>query len=151
LELQSVLGSDLQLSGSLGYIDARYSRIEAGSAVDLDDDFVNTPEWSTNLNVDYAMRFNVGNLMLHGDWSRKSKIANDAVNNPLFIQSAVSLYNASLGFVPNGGNWEILVGGRNLTDERYIVSGFQNDGAGVATAVFSRPREWYLTVRIKGK
>jgi hypothetical protein len=39
-------------------------------------------------------------------------------------------------------------------DSRFIqlgVSGFQNDGIGVSTAVFSRPREWYLTVRIKAQ
>jgi iron complex outermembrane receptor protein len=151
LEVQSVLGSNLQLSGSLGYIDARYSRLEPGSQVELGDMFVNTPEWSTNLSADYAVRLGAGNLMLHGDWSNKSKVANDAVNNPLFVQSAINLYNASIGFAPTGGAWEVRLGGRNLSDERYIVSGFQNDGIGVSTAVFSRPREWYLTLRIKGK
>jgi iron complex outermembrane receptor protein len=151
LEVQTVLGSNLQLSGSLGYIDARYSRLEPGSQVELSDMFVNTPEWATNLSADYAMRLGAGNLMLHGDWSNKSKVANDAVNNPLFVQSAINLYNASIGFAPTGGAWEVRLGGRNLSDERYIVSGFQNDGIGVSTAVFSRPREWYLTLRIKGK
>jgi len=151
LELQSVLGDNLQVSGSIGYIDARYDRLEPGSLIELSDMFVNTPEWATNLSADYAMRLTAGNLLFHGDWSHKTKIANDAVNNPLFVQSAINLYNASVGFAPTTGNWEVLLGGRNLSDERYIVSGFQNDGIGVSTAVFSRPREWYLTVRIKGK
>jgi iron complex outermembrane receptor protein len=151
LEVQSVLGSNLQLSGSVGYIDARYSRLQAGSLVELSDMFVNTPEWATNLSVDYAVGLGAGNLKLHGDWSNRSKVANDAVNNPLFVQSAINLYNASVAFVPTQGSWEILLGGRNLSDERYIVSGFQNDGIGVSTAVFSRPREWYLTVRVKAK
>ena len=149
LELQSVLGSNLQLSGSIGYLDARYSRLEPGSLIELGDDFVNSPEWSTNLSADYSLQLGRGELRLHGDWTNRSKVANDAVNNPLFVQSSVNLYNASLAFAPTGGNWEVILGGRNLSDERYIVSGFQNDGIGVSTAVFSRPREWYLTVRIK--
>jgi iron complex outermembrane recepter protein len=137
------------VSGSIGYLDARYSRLEPGSLVELGDDFVNTPEWATNLNVDYEWRLSAGQLNFHGDWSHKTKVANDSVNNPVFVQSAVNLYNASLGFSPRSGRWDIILGGRNLSDERYIVSGFQNDGVGISSAVFSRPREWYLTVRIR--
>ena len=42
--------------------------------------------------------------------------------------------------------WSVVVGGRNLTDERYIMSGFRNDG--VISANYSRPTEWYVTLRL---
>jgi iron complex outermembrane receptor protein len=34
----------------------------------------------------------------------------------------------------------------NLTDERYVVSGYTNALA-IYSATYSRPREWYLTLR----
>ena len=148
-EFQAILGPNLQVSGSIGYLDARYTRLEPGSLIELSDDFVNAPEFASNLNVDYTWRFRLGQLAVHGDWSNKSQIANDAVNNIVLLQGAVNTYNAALAFTPTGKNWEIVLGGRNLSDERYIVSGFQNDGIGVSSAVFSRPREWYLTFRIR--
>jgi iron complex outermembrane recepter protein len=148
-EFQAILGTNLQVSGSIGYLDARYTRLEMGSLIELSDDFVNAPEFASNLNVDYTWRFGLGQLTVHGDWSNKSQVANDAVNNVVLLQGAVNTYNAALAFTPTGKNWEIVLGGRNLSDERYIVSGFQNDGIGVSSAVFSRPREWYLTFRIR--
>lgn len=149
IELQTVIGSNFELTGSVGYLDARYTSIEPGSLVELSDKFVNTPEWATNLSGDYHLRMQAGAVTLHADWSHKGDIANDAVNNAVFLQDSVDLFNASIGFGPANGSWEFLVGGRNLSDERYVVSGFQNDGIGISSAVYSRPREWYVTVRMR--
>src|SRR5262249_3757345 len=137
VEFQAVLTANLQVSGSLGFLDARYTSLQPGSLIELSDDFVNAPDFASNLSVDYNMRLGFGDLALHGDWSNKSQVANDAVNNIVLLQGAVNTYNAAIAFTPTGKNWEVVLGGRNLSDERYIVSGFQNDGVGVSSAVFS--------------
>ena len=46
------------------------------------------------------------------------------------------------------GKYEFIVGGTNLSDERYLVTGSINDTAGEHVGTYSRPREWYATVRV---
>jgi iron complex outermembrane receptor protein len=69
------------------------------------------------------------------------------MNNALLVQDEIDLVNASLSYTSADSRWTVLVGGRNLTDERYIMSGFRNDGGGIISANYSRPTEWYVTLR----
>ncbi len=50
-----------------------------------------------------------------------------------------------------GRAWTLSIGGTNLTDERYIVSGQNQGGVQVIDASFNRPREWYATLRVNMK
>ncbi|MNC97596.1 hypothetical protein D3C83_152990 [compost metagenome] len=47
------------------------------------------------------------------------------------------------------GNWELTLGLRNVGNERYIASGFENPGIGFSLANFNRPREWFLSFRFR--
>jgi iron complex outermembrane recepter protein len=150
VELAALLGDDLEIGVGLGYLDARYTSLQVGSLVEKSDKFVNTPEFAGSVTADYHLNLTGGAaLLFHGDWAHRDDVANDAVNNAVLNQDAIDLFNASVGYTSSDGRWELLLGGRNLSDKRYIVSGFQNDGIGISSAVYSRPREWYLTLRIK--
>jgi iron complex outermembrane recepter protein len=158
LEFTGLVTDNFTLTGSLGYLDAKYTRLDPGifplavlnpESLGLDDQFVNTPELSWYLGGEYRFPFQSGAQMaLRVDYSYKDEIANDVMNNALLVQDAIDLVNASLRFTSAGGRWSVVVGGRNLTDERYIMSGFRNDGGGVISANYSRPREWYVTLRL---
>ena len=47
------------------------------------------------------------------------------------------------------GNWELTLGGKNLTDERYLVTGFRNNGVDFTSGMFNAPRTLFATLRIK--
>jgi iron complex outermembrane receptor protein len=47
------------------------------------------------------------------------------------------------------GNWEVVVGGTNLTDERFIVTGVNQGGIQIIYGSYNRPREWFATLRIR--
>jgi iron complex outermembrane receptor protein len=161
LEFQSLVTDRLRLDGGLGILDAEYSDLEPETVLDRSDRFVNTPDFSANLNGSYAIPIDLeggplaldGELTVQADYTHKSNIANDAENNPFFFTDHVNVVNASLTWAPNAptriGSWELTLGVRNLTDTRYVVSGFENPGIGFTFANFSRPREWYLSVRFR--
>ena len=149
VEVLALLGDIFTLDASLGYLDARYTKLElfVDPRLDIDDKFVNTPEWSAHIGADWTFPLGGGSeSSLRIDYSYKDEIANDTTNNPLFIQDAINLWNASATYrAPE--HWELALSGRNLSDERYIVTVFENPGIGFSNATFSRPREWALAFR----
>jgi iron complex outermembrane receptor protein len=52
-------------------------------------------------------------------------------------------------FQSDDEHWEAILGGRNLTDEEYIITG--NSALQTAAAyieqVYGRPREWWLSLK----
>lgn len=150
-ELTAVLVDDLVLTSSLGYVDAEFLALDdpaAAAAVGLfvTNKFPNTPRWSLGSSLSFTHDVgSLGALTWRGDWSYRSTVYTDAVNTPELTQPGVHLLNASLAFESASHTWRLSLQGKNLTDEAYIVSGF-NDiaGNGVIEAVYSRPREWLL-------
>lgn len=138
----------LSLAGAFGYIDAEYTSLEAGTALALDFDFLNTPEKSASLSANYAVPLESGaEVDLLVDFSYHSNQANDAENTPLLYSGTVNTVNSALTYRNADDTWGLTLGVKNLTDERFIVSGFRQPGAGVIDGNYSRPREWYLTLK----
>ncbi len=150
-ELTAVLADELVLTSSAGYIDAEFLELDdpaAAAAVGLfvTNKFPNTPEWSLGSSLSFTHGLgSAGELTWRADWSYRSTVYSDAVNTPELTQPSVHLLNASLTFESASRDWRLSLHGRNLTDEAYVVSGF-NDiaGNGVIEAVYSRPREWLV-------
>lgn len=157
LEFRGLIGNNFMLTGSIGYLDAEWKSLNPDirplavlnpESLDLDDKFINTPEWAYAVGADWSIPLqSMANIDFRVDYTHKDDIANDAMNNRLLMQKPIDLVNASLSYAAPSRRWAVTVGGRNLTDERYIVSGFRNDGGGVTSANYSRPREWFATIR----
>lgn len=151
VELQAQASDSLSLDSSFGYLDAAYTRLEDKATITLNNKFVNTPKYTFHLGAEYAVYLKSrARLALRGDYTRKDTIYNDAENTPQLIQDPVNLLNAALTYTSRNGRWSAALGGRNITDERYIYSGFRNPGAGLTIANYSRPAEWFFKLRIVG-
>ena len=46
-----------------------------------------------------------------------------------------------------GGDWTVIVSGRNLTDEEYLVTGVYGTAFQAFEGMFDRGRQWVLEVR----
>jgi len=144
-EFQSLLSENLEINGSIGYIDAKYTSLNPGTALAKNFLFLNTPKWSLSLTGEYTVPLKNGDsILFHVDWAYKSRVANDAENTPELIADPVNLVSAMIRYEAEE-KWYLALGGRNLTDERYIVSGQNQSGIGYIGGTYSRPREWYLT------
>ena len=112
---------------------------------------MNTPGDSLHLGAELTGRLkSKATVGLRADYTHKSTIYNDAENTPQLTQDPVNLLNAALTYTSRDGRWSLALGGRNITDERYIYSGFRNPGAGLTIANYSRPAEWFFKLRIIG-
>ena len=151
LELQAMVAENLVLNVGMAYTDATYTEItDPFATINLNSQFANTPEWSTTAALDYTIDMeNDAALHLHGDWNYNSKIYNNAENTPELTQPAVHLFSASVTYSHPGDHWDLVFGGRNLSDERYLISGFDQPGVGFTEGTYARPREWYLTLRLR--
>ncbi len=158
----------LTLSGSLGYIDAKFTKYItniAGTPTDVAQyrKVQNTPAWSGSANLDWTMPLDDGTLSVGGGMSFKSKTYQFEVPNPYLDQGAYQVYDASVVFHAPGNRWSVGIYGKNLTDERYKTSGYTYLAAnpvtgalvtpltpalgkeGVLTVFYGSPRQVFLT------
>jgi len=151
IDFQWLVSEHFSLSGAAGYIDAQYTDLEAGAAIQEDFVFNNTPENTYTLSADYDFVMPKGGIWnVRADYSFRDEQANDAENTPELFSDDVHLLNAAIRYDSPNLRWGLVLGATNLTNERYLASGFRQPGAGVIDGNFSRPREWYLTLRFNG-
>ena len=137
-------GTSLTLSGSLGYIDAKYLSYITNVASTPTEvapyrHVQNTPAWSGSANLDFTMPLGEGSVTLGAGMSFKSKTYQFEIANPYLDQPAYQLYDASLVYRAPGGRWTLGVYGKNLTDERYRTSGYTYMAANATTGVLNTP------------
>jgi len=141
---------DLTFSTALGYTHAKYTKLSPFvTGVTLASKLPKTPEWKLTFSPQYRIGLgDHGDIMLSADYTHTSTLFNDTENTPLLKRSATDIVNASITYRAPGDKWELVLGGTNLTDDRYLTTG-QNQVAGGSTyGTYSRPREWYLTGRV---
>jgi len=152
IDLQVQASKNLILSGNAGFIDAQYKDITDPQAVIQEGfGFVNTPEFSASYALDWTIPFgeDKGRLIFHIDGSSKSEVFNNVENTELLRQPGLTLLNTSLSLESANRNWKFTVGGTNITDQTYIVSGFFNPGAGLTYGTYARPAEFNLGLTYK--
>lgn len=161
----------LTLSGSVGYIDAKYLQYITNIAntpteVSQYRHVQNTPEWSGSANLDWVMPVADGTLTLGAGMSFKSKTFQFEIANPYLDQPAYQLFDASIVYKAPGGRWTLGVYGKNLTNERYRTSGYTYMAAnpttgqlvtplvsqlgreGILTTFYGNPRQVFATATV---
>ncbi len=152
LELEWLASEAWELGFSAGRLDTEYRRLNQpaqDSGVRLENRLANAPGW--NLSAGAAYRFGLGALgevTARVDWSWQDTEYHDAVNSLQIRQSPFHLVNASLGFVPRAGRWQLTLASRNLLDETYLVTGNSafDTAAAYVEQVYGRPREILLSL-----
>jgi iron complex outermembrane receptor protein len=152
-------GLDLNLSG--GYLDAKYTSIDASKCPSLaacpittNSKFVKAPKWTASGGLQYvASAGQNGDITLRGDWSYKSKIYNDVGNDEAIAQAGYSLFNARIAWKSSDEQYSAAFFVTNLGDKLYKVSGNASSAAfgSLAEATYAPPREWGLTVGLRFK
>lgn len=138
---------NLNISASLGYIDASYTTLSSTSRIKPDYNFQKTPKWSANVTANYIWQVKPAiSLHLQGSYSYKSTVYNNAENSALLRQAPVHLVNGSMTAEFDNSDWAVTFGVNNLLNEQYIISGFNQPGVGFTEATFARPRNWYLSL-----
>jgi len=73
----------------------------------------------------------------------------DTEGTLLLLRPVTDIVNASATYKAPGGHWELTVGGTNLTNVRYIVTGQAQIAGGQIYGTYNRPAEWYARLGFK--
>ncbi|WP_030539886.1 TonB-dependent receptor [Sphingobium sp. DC-2] len=149
VELNLAPARNWTLDASAGYLDAEYQSVLPGVPLSGDEKFVNTPKWQAQAGTAYTIETaNIGSFTPRVDWTYASRTFNDEANTPVLATPGGSYFNASATWRSPDERYEVQAGVTNIADRRVVVSGYTNAEA-IYSGVFSRPREWFLTLRVR--
>ncbi len=178
----------LNLGWSLGYLEPEYQEFLTAVTFDQNSgaplakpvlvniadfrEIQNTPKWTASTSLSYTTPLYDGELNLNSTLSYRSKSQQFELAVPGLDQKGFALLEAGAVYELPGGHWTVGLHGKNLTDKRYITSGYnflrQNPFTGdfilangtpgrsstlgregVLTAYYGNPRQILFTVGYK--
>ncbi|MGN6690210.1 MAG: TonB-dependent receptor, partial [Sphingopyxis sp.] len=153
-------GSTFRFNGGFGFIDAKYKRFIGPTGTDVANQrtFQNTPKWTVMGSFAVGIPAMGGNIDASTGLTYRSLTHQFEVPIPALDQPGYVLWDASLVWTADSGNYSIGVHGKNLTDKRYITSGYNYQNAagastlgleGVLTAFYGNPRQVFVTGTVK--
>ncbi|RHW17743.1 TonB-dependent receptor [Sphingomonas gilva] len=173
-------GSQVTLAGTLGYIDAEYLEYSViigppGEGVPTNvapfRGIQNTPEFTASGTLGATLPLGDGDLTPNVTVSHRSSTQQFEIANPYLDQPAYTLVDAGITYRWAEDRFSIGLYGKNLTDERYITSGYPfiatnpTTGVpvltpagdpipalgreGVLTAFYGNPRQVFVTLGAK--
>jgi iron complex outermembrane receptor protein len=166
-------GGRLGFSWTMGYINADYLEFIDARGIDVADrrEIQNTPELTASGTLNYSAPIAGGNLNASTTLAYRSSSQQFELRTPGLDQPAFALLDANLVWRSDDDRFTVGLHGRNLTDKRYIVSGYnflrQNPDTGnfilangqpgisptlgqqgVLTAYYGNPRTVFLSVGV---
>lgn len=146
----------LSFDWSVGWLDAQYNEFIDATGEDVSDlaVFQNTPEWTANVGATWERPLRIlgqgGQFYTILRAAYRSEASQFEFRNELLDQEAFTLWDLSLVWEDDLGRWRVGVHGKNLTDEEYIVAGYNFPDLGLennVTAFYGNPRQVIGTVQ----
>jgi iron complex outermembrane receptor protein len=146
------------ISGHFAWLNADYDEfIYAGVDIADEQEFTNAPEFSGALNVEWRTELaNGGALSARVGYTYQSEVTATTEilraqlppnGRPPIHEDGYGLVGAGVTWTINEA-WQLSLQGSNLTDEEYLTTGYNLNGAlGVYTGFYGPPRQYSLTAR----
>ena len=149
LELSASPADGWFIEGSLSMLNAEYDNIDTANTLILkSNDFERVPETMASVGISKEFLLaSSGSVMLRADWSYRSETYNDAYNTPLLETDSYSLVDASVRWTNQQGDWSVILSGRNLSDEQYLVTGVYGTAFQSFEGMYERGRQWRAEIR----
>jgi len=157
-----IIAHGLSVAATAGYIHAKYSYLEPGlngtntcvqpdsPCITTDSQLPKTPKWKNSISPVYDLDVgNGGKLRFAADYTHTSSMFNDSFNTSILMRPATDNLNLSLTYVAPGDRYELTVGGTNVTNQRYLVTGNEDTASGLDYGTYNAPAEWYVTARAR--
>ncbi len=156
LEVAWIPAEGWDVVGHLGALRARYDEIndvvlESNTPIYRHYRLSKTPALGHSLAVGRAMRLLGRWVTPRIDWSFTGSQYHDAGNTHQLFHPGYHLLNASVALVSENGRWETVHSFRNLTNERYLLTGTSAFGTAAAyiEQVWARPFEWSVSLKYR--
>ncbi len=153
LEMVAAPADGFTITASAGYIDAYYTNVLAPAqvapspfqlGVQRGSDLPKAPEWKFNVAPRYEVAVGNGKIVMLADWTHTTGMRNDTEGTILLLRPTTDIVNASVQYQAPDKQWNLTVGGTNITNERYLITGQAQIAGGQIYGTYSRPAEWYV-------
>lgn len=147
LEVITRIGKSLYLNAFAGLTDARYTIVNPSSGLTLESKYEKTPASQLGIGAAFSPQLTKDlKLDVRVDYSYQDGTFHDPQNTAALYQSAFSLLSANVGFTIKE-KYQIMIWGKNLTDEAVIQGGVNSFG--LTEAFYGAPRTFGATLRYK--
>jgi iron complex outermembrane receptor protein len=119
-EITYVASENLSFDFALGTYN---SKIEENNAVPPLLGISNTPDYTANFAVNYVMQTDIGDLVFNANYYYRDDYRLFEDSN-LLAEKGYGMVNLSVSWQSVDGNWYASLNGKNLTDEEYLVGGY---------------------------
>jgi len=157
-----IVGNGFSLAGTAGYMDAQYTYLAPGlngtnicvqpysPCITMGSKLPKTPKWKTSISPTYAYFFqNESGIRFAVDYTHTASMYNDSFNTSALRRPDVNDVDISLTYIAPRDRYELVVGGTNITDQRYLQTGNEDYASGLIYGTYNPPGEWYLKLRAK--
>jgi iron complex outermembrane receptor protein len=156
-----LLGHGFSIQGTAGYMDAKYTYLEPGvngantcvqptsPCITLGSKLPKTPKWKTSLSPQYVMDLGPSKLRFQLDWTHTASMYNDSFDTSILRRPDTDILGVSATFMSPHDRYEVVVGGTNITNDRFLVTGNEDSSSGLIYGSYNAPAEWYVTLRGK--
>ena len=163
-ELTAMPFSGFQIDGSVGYIKTQYKSFlfrdpTDNQLLDVADQAkpLYTPKWSVHVGAEYAYPIGDATVRLRGDYSRRTQIYFNALNNTApfnqelisppqeNVKARLSVEDIDVG----GGKLDVGFWGDNLLNQKRLSYGIDFGTLGFAGAMFNKPISYGVDARIR--
>ena len=131
VELTYIATESLTFDVSLGYIDSTFDNVidtnpETGEIFDKSDRFTvsNTPDLTFNFGATYRLYTDMGDFVFNSNYYHRGEYALFEEDS-LLTQDSYGLLNAGITWYSTDGHWNAGLYAKNLTDEEYMIGGYQ--------------------------
>lgn len=154
IEIAALPTPNLHITAGVAYLDSKYTRVnpnnpgnvrDPDSAITVDDELPNAPEWQYNFAAAYDIDSSFGVFTPRVDLAYSDEQFNDAINSEILKRDSYTILNLSLGFIDADERWSTALFVTNVLDETFVQGGF--NGFNYADGVISRPREWGFRIK----
>jgi iron complex outermembrane receptor protein len=150
MELNWSVAHGISVQSAVGYLDAHYTYTNPYANLPLDTPIPKTPKWKGTIGPQFVFDLpEERSLKFYCSYTYTSKMTNDSTGTALLSRPDLSMVDASLTYASAGDKYEVIAGGTNITDTRYVITGQAQVAGGQIQATFNAPREWYLRLRAR--
>jgi iron complex outermembrane recepter protein len=132
---------------NVGTIDAKYTKLASTVTFPKSNDVKRTPKLTSTLGVNGNIPVGSGAIVGTATWSHQDEYYANAENSPAGLAPSTDLLDASVGYRPEAGNWQVNLSCKNCTDKQYFHSALDFGSLGFATQYQGLPRQVFLNLR----
>lgn len=140
-----LLPGALTVNVSAAYTDAEYTDVAGAIGFTLQSPLNRTPKYSYSVGGEQKSKLPFGGaITTRVDWGWKDEYRLSASDPNAITQAAFGLLSSRVTYTEPNGRWRLALFGTNLTNRKYVLSGYNSGGYGFIYGEPGRPREFGL-------